>query len=117
MNKKLAPIHPGEILLEDYLMPAGISANALATAMRVPATRINEIVHGRRGITAETAVRLARALGTTPGFWMNLQSHYDLEMVADQRGAEIEEDVRPLVRVSALLKGRGRRRRDVRGKT
>jgi addiction module HigA family antidote len=111
MNKKLAPIHPGEILLEDYLMPAGISANALATAMRVPATRINEIVHGRRGITAETAVRLARALGTTPGFWMNLQSHYDLEMVADQRGAEIEEDVRPLVRVSALLKGRGRRRR------
>jgi addiction module HigA family antidote len=98
MTKRLAPIHPGEILLEDYLTPAGITANALATAMRVPATRINEIVHGRRGITAETAARLARALGTTAGFWMNLQSRYDLEVVADQHGAEIEEDVRPLVR-------------------
>lgn len=98
MSKKLAPIHPGEILLEDYLSPAGISANALATAMRVPATRINEIVHGRRSITAETAARLARALGTTAGFWMNLQSRYDLEVVADQLGAEIEEDVRRLVK-------------------
>ena len=98
MTKKLAPIHPGEILLEDYLGPAGITANALATAMRVPATRINDIIHGRRSITADTAVRLGQALGTSAGFWMNLQSRYDLEVVRDEHGVEIEQDVRRLVK-------------------
>jgi len=77
--KSLANIHPGEILLEEFLQPMGISQNAIARAMGVPPRRINEIVHGKRSITADTALRLAGALGTSEQFWMGLQADYDLE--------------------------------------
>jgi antitoxin HigA-1 len=76
---KLKNIHPGEILLEEFLNPMGISQNALARAINVPPRRINEIVLGKRGITADTALRLSRAFGTSEGFWMGLQADYDLE--------------------------------------
>lgn len=76
---KLKNIHPGEILREEFLTPLGISQNALARAIGVPPRRINEIVLGKRGITADTALRLARAFGTSEGFWMGLQADYDLE--------------------------------------
>ena len=76
---KLKNIHPGEILLEEFLVPMGISQNALARAINVPPRRINEIVLGKRGITADTALRLSRAFGTSEGFWMGLQADYDLE--------------------------------------
>ena len=76
---KLKNIHPGEILLEEFLIPMGISQNALARAISVPPRRINEIVLGKRGITADTALRLSRALGTSEAFWMGLQADYDLE--------------------------------------
>ena len=77
--KTLPNIHPGEVLLEEFLKPLGISQNRLARAMGVPPRRINEIVHGKRSITADTALRLARALGTSEQFWMGLQADYDLE--------------------------------------
>ena len=77
--KTLPNIHPGEVLLEEFLKPLGISQNKLARAMGVPPRRINEIVHGKRSITADTALRLARALGTSEQFWMGLQADYDLE--------------------------------------
>jgi len=77
--KKLPNIHPGEILMEEFLGPMDISQNRLARAMGVPPRRINEIVHGKRAVTADTALRLARALGTTEQFWMGLQADYDLE--------------------------------------
>ncbi|MBN8764620.1 MAG: addiction module antidote protein, HigA family [Thiobacillus sp. 63-78] len=76
---KLKNIHPGEILLEEFLIPMGISQNALARAISVPPRRVNEIVLGKRGITADTALRLSRAFGTSEGFWMGLQADYDLE--------------------------------------
>ena len=77
--KTLPNIHPGEVLLEEFLKPLGISQNRLARAMGVPPRRINEIVHGKRAVTADTALRLARALGTSEQFWMGLQADYDLE--------------------------------------
>jgi len=81
MNKKeFGPLHPGEVLLEEYLKPEGISQNALALRMRVPAQRISEIVQGNRSITADTAIRLAKVIGTTPEFWLGLQMDFDLEM-------------------------------------
>jgi addiction module HigA family antidote len=76
---KLKNIHPGEVLLEEFLLPMGISQNALARAIGVPPRRVNEIVLGKRGITADTALRLSRAFGTSEGFWMGLQADYDLE--------------------------------------
>ena len=78
-TRKLRNIHPGEVLSEEFLVPLGISQNALARAIGVPPRRVNEIVLGKRSITADTAVRLARALGTSEGFWMGLQADYDLE--------------------------------------
>jgi addiction module HigA family antidote len=87
--------HPGETILEDYLKPLGISANRLALELRVPATRIAEIVHRRRGITADTALRLARYFGTTPEFWMNLQTSYDLAVAGDRDRSEIDRSVHP----------------------
>ena len=84
----LPPIHPGEILREELLGPLGLSASRLARDLRVPVTRITEILHGRRGITADTALRLARYFGTTARFWMNLQVAYDLE-VAERDGAPL----------------------------
>lgn len=87
--------HPGEVLREEFLAPLELSANALAIALRVPVTRIGEIVHERRAVTADTALRLARYFGTTPEFWLNLQQGYDLSVAASERGGEIERDIRP----------------------
>jgi antitoxin HigA-1 len=84
MTKLLPPVHPGEVLKEEFLRPLGLSANALARAIRVPANRISAIVNGGRGITADTALRLAKALGTTPDFWLNLQKQFDLDCARDE---------------------------------
>jgi addiction module HigA family antidote len=94
-KKLLPPIHPGEILREDYLKPLGLSMNRLALDLRVPVTRISEIVHERRGITTDTALRLARYFNTTARYWLNLQAAYDLEIARDQSEAQIEQEVRP----------------------
>jgi addiction module HigA family antidote len=88
--------HPGETIREDYLKPLGMSVNRLALDLRVPATRMTEIVHGRRGITADTALRLARYFNTTPKFWLNLQTSYDLATTAETKAEEIERTVNPL---------------------
>jgi addiction module HigA family antidote len=82
-KKKMAPVHPGEILLEEYLRPLEISQNKLGRDLGVPAQRINEIVRGQRAITVDTALRLAKYFQTTPQFWLNLQLHYDLEMARE----------------------------------
>lgn len=92
-NAKLAPIHPGEVLMEDFLVPLGLSQYRLAQDLSVPPRRINEIVHGKRAITADTALRLARYFGTSEQFWLNLQSRYDLEVERDRLGARLEEEV------------------------
>ena len=86
-KREIAPIHPGEILLEEFLNPLGISQYRLAKDINVDPRRINEIVHGKRAITADTAFRLGRYFGTSPQFWLNLQSHYDLEVLAMESGA------------------------------
>ncbi|MHB9072599.1 MAG: HigA family addiction module antitoxin [Desulfobaccales bacterium] len=87
-NQKLPPVHPGEILLEEYLKPLGISQNKLGRDLNVPAQRINEIVRGQRAITVDTALRLGRYFHTTPQFWLNLQARYDLEMAEETRLVE-----------------------------
>ncbi len=87
--KKLAPIHPGEILAEEFLTPMAVSQYRLAKDIGVPPRRVNEIVHGKRGISADTALRLGHYFGITPQFWMNLQARYDLETEADRLGKEI----------------------------
>jgi addiction module HigA family antidote len=92
---RLPPIHPGEILREEFLSPLGMSANQLALALRVPATRINDIVNEKRGITADTALRLSRYFGTTPKFWTNMQASWELEVAEDQRGSAVRRDVLP----------------------
>jgi addiction module HigA family antidote len=92
---RLPPIHPGEILREEFLVPLGMSAHELAMALRVPATRINDIVNERRGITADTALRLSRYFGTTSRFWMNMQASYELEATEDQLGKAVMRDVLP----------------------
>jgi antitoxin HigA-1 len=94
-KKLLPPIHPGEILREEYLKPLSLSMNKLALDLRVPVTRISEIVHERRGITTDTALRLARYFDTTPRYWLNLQAGYDLEVAQDELSARIEQEVRP----------------------
>ena len=91
-----APIHPGEILRADFMEPLQLSMNRLALDLRVPVTRIAEIVHGRRGVTPDTALRLARYFNTSPGFWMNLQSSYDLEVAQDKLSRVIEREVQPV---------------------
>jgi addiction module HigA family antidote len=90
MARKLKPIHPGEHLREDFMKPLKLSANALADALGVTPARINEIVRGRRGITADTALRLARYFGTDAQSWLNLQTHYDLQCAEDAAGASIK---------------------------
>ncbi len=95
MPKKIAPVHPGDVLREDFLKPLGMSVNKLAFSLSVPATRMGEIVNGRRSITSDTALRLARFFGTTPEFWMNMQAGYELEMAKDKLSAVIERTVRP----------------------
>lgn len=94
-------IHPGEILREEFLLPLGLSVYALAKAVGVPQTRIAEIVHERRSISADTAVRLGRYFRTSPELWMNLQSRFDLETAIDKHGAEIEAAVKPSDRIAA----------------
>lgn len=89
MSKKLKPIHPGEILREEFMLPMGISSNALARAVGVTPTRINEIVRARRGISADTALRLARLFGTDVQSWMNLQTNYDIECAQADAGRTI----------------------------
>ncbi len=96
-SHRLPPIHPGELLREDFLKPLGISMNRLALDLRVPVTRIAEIVHERRGVTPDTALRLGRYFNTSARFWMNAQASYDLEVAQDQLQNKIERDVRPLV--------------------
>jgi antitoxin HigA-1 len=95
MSPKIPFPHPGETIREDFLKPLGMSVNKLALELRVPATRMAEIVHGRRGITADTALRLARYFNTTPKFWLNLQASYDLAIASDARAEEIRRTVRP----------------------
>jgi addiction module HigA family antidote len=95
-DKRLAPIHPGEILEEEFMRPLGLSANALAKAVDVPVTRVSEIVRGRRGVTADTALRLGRFLGTSPELWLGLQSEYDLRLAKQESGPSIESRVVPL---------------------
>lgn len=94
-NDLLPPIHPGEILAEEFMKALGLSINRVARALRVPVTRIAEIVHGKRSVTSDTALRLARYFRTTPAFWMNLQSAYDLEVAERESRARIERDVYP----------------------
>lgn len=95
----MAPIHPGEILLKEFLEPMGISQYRLAKDISVPPRRINEIVHGRRAITADTALRLARYFDTTERFWLNLQTRYDLEVEKDRLKGRLEREVTRLRRV------------------
>ncbi|NWF39411.1 HigA family addiction module antidote protein [Mariprofundus sp. NF] len=89
-------IHPGEILREEYLVPLSMSANALAIRLSIPAPRINDVVREKRGISTDTALRLARFFDTTPEFWINLQTAYDLKKAKAAHGNEIEQDIRPL---------------------
>ena len=96
-SERLPPIHPGEILREDFMKPLGLSMNRLALDLRGPVTRITEIVHERRGITPDTALRLGRYFNTSARFWMNAQSSYDLEVAQDELQRTIVRDVRPLV--------------------
>ena len=95
IENKMRPIHPGEILLAEYLEPLGMSVNALAQKLRVPATRIHEIVKQRRSVTADTAMRLARLFGGDAQSWLNLQSAYELRITEISRATEIREDVKP----------------------
>ncbi len=93
MARKLKPVHPGEILREEFIRPLGLSMNKLALGLRVPVTRIAEIVHERRGITTNTALRLARYFKTAPVFWMNLQVRHDLEVAEDEQADQVARDV------------------------
>lgn len=92
--KKITPIHPGEILLEEFIKPFGITQYRLAMDISVPPRRINEIVHGERSISADTALRLGRYFGTSEQFWLNLQSRYDLEIQKDEMGGKLEIQVK-----------------------
>ncbi|MBI5572443.1 MAG: HigA family addiction module antidote protein [Desulfomonile tiedjei] len=93
--KKLPPIHPGEILFEEFMKPLGLSQNALARHLGVDPRAVNQVVNGKRSITATMALRLARYFRMTPGFWMNLQARYELEMAKDAAEAEIRKAVKP----------------------
>jgi len=93
--KKIPPVHPGEILRLDFLRPLGLSQYRLAMATGIPQTRVSQIVKRRRGVTADTALRLGRFFGSSPEFWMNLQARYDLEVARDAVGARIEKKVVP----------------------
>ncbi len=94
MAKKLEPVHPGEILFEEFLEPLGLSQNALAGGIGVPPRRINEIVHGARRVTADTALRLGRFFGTSPEFWLGLQMDYELDTESDRLKGRLEKEVR-----------------------
>ncbi len=96
MNKKFAPVHPGEILLEEFLNPLDITQYRLAKDIGVPPRRINEIVQGKRAVTADTALRLSRYFGLSERFWLNLQSRYDLEIEKDRLNGRLEKEVKVL---------------------
>lgn len=98
MARRLAPVHPGEILQEEFIEALEITQYRVAKATGVPPRRINEIVHGKRAVSADTALRLAKFFGTTPEFWLNLQARFDLEKARDKAGDEIEADIVPLAR-------------------
>ena len=93
-EKRLQPVHPGEVLQEEFLKPLGLSQNRLALGLGVPARRINEIVQGKRSVTADTALRLARYFGMSPRFWIGLQGDYDLDVANDRLGKRLEREVR-----------------------
>ncbi len=95
-NNKLPPIHPGEILIEEFLKPMGLSQYRLAKDISVPPRRINEIVHGKRSISADTALRLGRFFGISPQFWLNLQTRFDLEVTEDLLAERLEKEVQVL---------------------
>jgi antitoxin HigA-1 len=95
-NRKVPPIHPGEVLIEDFLTPLEISQYRLAQDISVPPRRINEIVHGKRAVSADTALRLARYFGTSERFWLNLQARFDLEAERDRLGSRLAKEVRVL---------------------
>jgi addiction module HigA family antidote len=99
-NDKLPPIHPGEVLQEDFLGPLGISQYRLAKDISVPARRINEIVQGKRGVTADTALRLSRYFGTSERFWLHLQAQFDLESEKDRLGDRLDREVNVLARTA-----------------
>jgi addiction module HigA family antidote len=98
---KLHPVHPGEVLLEEFLKPMDLSQNRLALEIGVDARRINEIVQEKRGITADTALRLARYFGTSAQFWLGLQAEYDLDVATDRLRERLEREIRPRVAVTA----------------
>ena len=93
MNNKLSPVHPGEVLLEEFLKPMGLSQHRLAMKISVPARRINEIVLGKRRISADTALRLARYFGTSAKFWLGLQMDFDLDVAADELGERLDHEI------------------------
>lgn len=95
-TKKMEPLHPGEVLQEEFLKPMGMSQNKLAMALHVPARRINEIVLGKRGITADTALRLARYFKMSPQFWLGLQMDYELDLAEDAIEDKIEKEIQPM---------------------
>ena len=94
-KRDLPPVHPGEILKADFLDPLGLSVYALSKRIKVPRARLNDIVRGKRGVSADTAMRLARYFGVSAQFWMNLQSHYELEMAEQALGARLGKEIRP----------------------
>lgn len=94
-RNRMRPIHPGEILREEFLLPLHMSAHALSQTIRVPATRVNDIVNGKRGVTADTALRLARYFGNSPDFWMSLQAAYDLRSAEREVSVRIDREVSP----------------------
>jgi addiction module HigA family antidote len=98
---KIAPVHPGEILLGDFMEPLGLTQYALAKALGVPALRISQIVRGKRAISADTALRLSRYFGTRPDWWLDLQTHHDLEIARDQLEVRISRTVQPRVELQA----------------
>jgi antitoxin HigA-1 len=100
MTRKLAPVHPGEVLLEDFIRPLGLSQYRLAKGLSVPPRRINEIVLGKRSISADTALRLARFFGTSDRFWLNLQAAYDLDVVRDRLAGRLAREVEVLQKAS-----------------
>jgi addiction module HigA family antidote len=95
-NKDFPPLHPGEVLLEEFIKPMGLSQHQLALSMRVSSQKINDIVRGKRAITADTALRLSVALGTSAEFWMGLQSDYDLKLALDTLGERLQEEIIPM---------------------
>jgi len=106
-TKKLPPVHPGEILLHDFMEPLGLTQYALAKALGVTPIRVSQIVRGQRAITADTALRLSRYFGTRPDWWLDLQSHYDLELAADRAEVRIARTVKPCPLLPAPARSRG----------